>query len=251
MCVVCPKGKYSANDANHVCSYCPNGKSTSGTGTIQAAACSECTTGKYSNALETSGMCEPCPEGKSPFNEHAACKDCALGKSSPGGLEECILCEAGTYQSGLGKTACIDCPVGKISTADSTSFAARNKCDECDVGTYNDEIKQIVCKLCEAGTDSEDSSSYCGNCVAGKASDGTGKACASCLSGTYSSVKSAVCAECAAGYSTDGDRIGVRRRVMDFSGVLPFLRFCVSSNSSFALSFSPPLFHFISLLPFS
>ncbi len=107
---ICSSGNYCPDGLTMV--QCPIGTYNEKTGAESADDCLQCVAGKlcltaglsYPTAACTAGMY--CPgEGVE--------LQCPIGYMCPAGVNDPILCLAGTYQDEAGKDVCKDCPVGK------------------------------------------------------------------------------------------------------------------------------------------
>ena len=84
-------------------------------------------------------VCEDCSAGKYASADGLDCEKCPLGKSTSGltGQSECLECQAGYFQPGMGAADCEGCPVNFYSVAGSTD------CVQCPAGKST--------KICAAG----------------------------------------------------------------------------------------------------
>ena len=130
--------------------------------------CLSCGAGSYSNSDGTAW--ELCPKGR--YNDDA-------GTSSA-----CFMCGGGKYNGNSGGTSvsdCLDCGLGKFSTARSDS------CTDCGPGTYGPNANNSECTECGGGK-------YNGNSGATSASD-----CLDCGLGKFSTARSDSCTDCGPG----------------------------------------------------
>ena len=165
-----------------------------------ATACISCSTGKYglSAGATASGTCQLCQAGS--YNTGV-------------GIGNCSVCAAGTYGTGTGainSNVCIGCSNGTFSTASGASSSGL--CVGCQNGTYNTGVGQVNCSLCAAGTygtaTGYNAQAQCANCPSGTYSTNLGTTsaglCSSCPAGTFGNASGlSACLTCVAGaYST-------------------------------------------------
>ena len=101
------------------CSECGFGKFVSAEGT-SGAACSDCVMGRYNdqNVLAAT-VCLACGSGRYTSNVATTsltdCLLCALGKYFPTNVNSgtCSECPKGWYTDVIGKSICLECPLGK------------------------------------------------------------------------------------------------------------------------------------------
>ena len=215
LCTPCEGIKISNED--HTECVCPAGQELDENGD-----CAECQPGTYENE----GKCEPCEAGKvQPGTKQTSCTACTGGSvpnelltvcECPGGQHfdgdnNCIDCEAGTYekdgacepctdgkvQGTAGSTECVACTNGKVANEDLTDCVCQN--GEGVNATTGD------CETCEAGTHSENSA--CVECEAGSVQSSPGQVeCTACPGEKVPNADKTDC-ECPEGteLSEDGD----------------------------------------------
>ncbi|KAH8075002.1 hypothetical protein JL721_986 [Aureococcus anophagefferens] len=180
-CVDCEAGTYQDATGQSSCALADAGSFVQADGASEQTACDA---GKYSGSgAATDGA-----------SEQTACD---AGKYSGSGADECIDCEAGTYQDATGQSSCKladggsfvdamgaseqrECPAG------SFSGSASGKCDDCAAGTFQVLTGQSSCALAGQGF-------YAGNtgaseqtaCPAGSFSGSGASECLDCEAGTY------------------------------------------------------------------
>ena len=188
-CNACLKNSYSAAGAS-VCTTCPAGKYTTGTG---STSCISCPAGSY------------CVAGANP-------QSCPAGQYSPMNSASCSECGAGTYNSGTGNTGCSTCPAGYRCTGGANisqcpagyySNAGAVNCTRCAAGKYS-AAGSASCSSCPAGKYSSAGAASCTSCPAGKYSSAGASSCTNCPAGKYSAAGASSCSTCTAGYRCPG-----------------------------------------------
>ena len=186
----------------------------------------KCSLGEYRDVVTQ--RCQLCPNGKYSDNEkeEANCKSCSAGRHTTWSLDDvararqaCSSCDAGTYQSEIGRASCIPCPVGKYN--DEKGAVRKFDCLRCGLGKYgNAEDTQggtsmnHHCLDCPQGKYNNDqvgavSSQSCKGCPLGRYGTMAGainpmQQCEDCDKGRYSNVFGAKnreeCQKCERGY---------------------------------------------------
>jgi len=152
--------------------------------------CTPCELGTYKNQPGLAS-CDQCPAHSTTYGlgatEESECL-CDAGRFHAGGPELCTLCQAGTYSTSAGATACTECPGNTHSL--QGAFAV----DDC---FCNPGMFQLSTTLAETG---DISLPICEHCPAGKYKFVQGDfPCMECPANTDSNMSSVVC-DCAAGY---------------------------------------------------
>ena len=156
-CIICAIGTYSADGSTGICTSCPNGQTTSGTGKTTISDCfnkiTDCT------AQTSATVCTTCIGGKSPVNSGALCATpitdcttystaglcttCISGKAPVTGGASCVTaipdCTAQTSA-----TVCTVCGSGKILVNSGASCVTA--IENCAVQTTATE-----CTTCKEG----------------------------------------------------------------------------------------------------
>jgi len=230
-CDNCDAGKHQEKTGQASCKICGAGKYA----VAGSSQCYECEPGYY---FETSGAtsqfaCKGCPGGF--FQESrgaAACKECSAGRYEndlPGGANQqgstgtlvietsttygCTqVCQPGTYQDQTGQSVCKDCGAGKYSTV---TEAATNTCQSCPTGKYSSSLganSANMCISCPAGRyqtqEGASSESDCLYCPVGKYSQSGKNECISCdprkVTGVLTGATNCNFATCSNGYLSEG-----------------------------------------------
>ena len=198
ICSICPKGKYSDQEHNLVCTPCPYGTSSFVDGGSSVASCIACPTGKFINSVD--GSCGDCPIGSfSASPGLLSCSLCPAGKYGPNSsLSVCVNCLSGSYSAVLGavdSSVCTACLPGTYTTTGAS-------CLLCPQGKYGPNSLQTACLNCPAGMSSVAgliNSTGCTACPPGTYTV-TGLSCLLCPVGRYGSNSSAtVCVFCPPG----------------------------------------------------
>ncbi|GMI06610.1 hypothetical protein TrLO_g3179 [Triparma laevis f. longispina] len=134
-CNVCPSGTNNAV-ASTSCSPCPPGKIPTGT------SCDQCEKGKYGVFGATS--CAPC-KGDGQYADEVglpACKTALTGTKPTSDLQDIENCSPETFSVG-GKTECLQCESGKLSTEGAVGsqcepgqVPVNNACEKCEKGKH-------------------------------------------------------------------------------------------------------------------
>ncbi|VDK45152.1 unnamed protein product [Anisakis simplex] len=219
-CLPCPIGTYSDREGLKQCQQCPPGSSTSNLGSFSIKLCYErCPSGYYSETGLT--PCRACPKGFFQSNnaskeclhcrpgsttalpgassETDCAEECMPGWFSQNGLQPCIACPFGFYQSKTAQWTCDRCPEGtttfhqnatsihqcRIAVCDDIchpkSVCVDGKC-KCDYG-YAGYDCGVALNLCHAeyclneGRCSFDGNSTTCHCEDGNTTSFTGKRC--------------------------------------------------------------------------
>ena len=213
-CIACALGFYTNFTGQSACLACTNGSNTVGpnaSGFLQytesaATHCVACPTGQYSDPINNTGSCDPCPIGT--YQDSAGSQSCtpcpagtfvaAVGSDQ---LSDCVACPAGRYVATTGNDDqgdCISCPGGQY--VESTASDHISDCQDCPAGRFaanegNDEFAD--CIACEPGTfQPVAGTTECNNCTFGnQTEDGNGN---------YTNTSALACVQCAAGrYAID------------------------------------------------
>jgi len=245
-CSNCPTG-FHAKDLSKIkdekrkrhdgCTGCPRGKyGTSEEAIDQAAGCTECIAGRFSelDAVSTAHIsdsifCSPCEAGK--WNDQkgrtkeSECSNCNTGKYSTtiaSSLKSnCVDCSNGTYLEVVGadeELDCLTCPAGYVQETSGAAYClpctpgkhqhlkGKEKCTDCEIGrsTNINGNDQKECSLCPVGQKtSRTGSAECQNCGAGRYGD----SCKECQLGqhrTSSLDDPTTCVKCSIGrYQSD------------------------------------------------
>ena len=198
-CQNCIQGKYSSATgvtSSNLCNDCSPGKVSNEKGNDAEKNCHPCTEGTY---MDEAGKQQ--------------CKNCTSAETSKKGATICTKCDAGLFLSSIDSSSsstrkiCRGCPEGYISTY------GLDQCIMCGAGSYSNGSNQTNCISCEAGKHGTSSSqsfetTACGNCMHGKYSSATGLAdhsgCVPCQPGKYSTEEAGkdanTCQPCPQGY---------------------------------------------------
>ena len=105
----------------------------------------ECAPGKTSPGnVDT---CSKCPAGTYSGSGFKACEGCDIGRySGEDGQSSCALCAVGTFSPSLGASVCAGCPAGRYQQA-----SGQSDCSDCAEGTYTNEVGQAYCTQCNPG----------------------------------------------------------------------------------------------------
>ncbi|KAK3579234.1 hypothetical protein CHS0354_033305 [Potamilus streckersoni] len=195
ICEPCLRGTYrTAGIGIVVCQNCPNGFTTTGTGTTQISDCNivTCYPGTYRTVNNT---CEACPLGTyQPDFYQEFCSSC-------GPASNWLTEQVGSVRKDQCK---FFCPSGYAVTSNNT-------CDMCPIGYYKDNTINVfgLCIQCPSNslTASPGSTSInncsLAECPAGYQRDNTLNGCQPCAIGFYQpSVNQNVCISCQPNYST-------------------------------------------------
>ncbi|KAK7242273.1 serralysin-like protein [Aureococcus anophagefferens] len=205
-----------------------------------ASECDDCAAGTYQDATGQSS-CALADGGSFVQADGRAGADRVgdAGKYSGSGADECVDCEAGTYQDATGQSSCALADAGSFVQADGASeqtvlaamrgqvqrLRARRACDDCAAGTYQDATGQSSCALADGGSfvqadGASEQTARCGQ-VQRRADDSE---CAyACEVGTYSTEGSDthLCTLCPSGYSSVGKYKGATPRARASASACP------------------------------
>ncbi|KAH8052004.1 hypothetical protein JL722_10451 [Aureococcus anophagefferens] len=191
----CDAGKYSGSGASE-CDDCAAGTYQDATG---QSSCALATAASSSSGRRVGadrvrcGQVQRLRRGRRTASEQTACD---AGKYSGSGADECVDCEAGTYQDATGQSSCALADGGSFvkRTASEQTACERgqvqrlgaSECDDCAAGTYQDATGQSSCALADGGSFVQaDGASEQTACDAGKYSGSGADECIDCEAGTY------------------------------------------------------------------
>ncbi|KAH8055460.1 hypothetical protein JL721_10187 [Aureococcus anophagefferens] len=177
-CVDCEAGTYQDATGQSSCALADAGSFVQADGASEQTACDA---GKYSGSGASDGRA----------SEQTACD---AGKYSGSGADECVDCEAGTYQDATGQSSCALADAGsfvKRTASEQTacdagkySGSGADECVDCEAGTYQDATGQSSCALADGGSFVKRTASEQTACDAGKYS-GSARRVRDCAAGTY------------------------------------------------------------------
>ena len=185
ICVSCSAGTYKTSTGSAACTFCPSGKYSAAVGQTSETTCSACQA-----------------NSNSPAGSDAA-TDCACNAGFTGtNGGTCAICVAGKYKGGIGNLACLDCGVGKYSTA--TGQTAESTCIYCLAGKYSGAVAQTAessCLVCPSNSHAPAGSGSASNCVCNAGFAGsTGGTCGVCAAAKYKAgTGNVACSDCEAG----------------------------------------------------
>ena len=157
-------------------------------------------------AVNVSSCFGICPNGQ--YNKGGTCTNCEEGRYSDEPVNECKICPNGRYQHEAGKTSCLLCPLGQVSSTESVS------CTKCELGTYSNVHDVSACLGCpKARYQNSEGGTFCIPCPRGRY-ENTGKTrmvaleqCIVCGRGRYSTKNASQtvtdCQYCALGKYND------------------------------------------------
>lgn len=222
-CGVCPLGTYSP-EGSAACRFCPANLYTDGVNpgclacpaystSVEGATLNQCLCDVGYAMVWRQDMlwftCSPCGAGTyTPATGAVECLSCDPGTYTPlwttmgggEGFTACLVCQAGSYSSGLGGAGCTNCSRGFVQAS-----AGQSACAACTPGTFSNtttEAAALNCLECEAGTYSpSEGGTNCSVCTPGSyANDSMASACRQCEPGKYAEVDGSVwCWPCDAG----------------------------------------------------
>lgn len=133
---------------------------------------------------------------------------CKIGYAHAVGMSTCRICDPGTYNSQLGRTACSNCSVGMYSV--NYGAIGSETCVSCPVGQWSPEGSPN-CNLCPANSRAAAGSGSRTNCICDAGYTGlAGSTCVPCAAGTYKAATgSALCSACPALTSTSGAAVSL------------------------------------------
>ena len=129
VCSACVAGKYKINTGSAACSDCGIATYSTSTGATLAATCIPC----QANATSAAG---------SVGQEYCYCKS---GYAHAAGAYTCRICDPGTWNSQIGRTACSNCSVGLYSV--HYGATGNETCLSCPLGQWSPEGSPN-CNLC-------------------------------------------------------------------------------------------------------
>ena len=197
---ICNMG-YTGPDGG-VCSVCQPGSFKAQTG---SAACELCPNNTFSVDIGRNSSCVPCQANAvsaSGSASQASCY-CRIGYAHAAGVSTCRICDPGTYNSQLGRTACSNCSVGLYSV--NYGAIGSETCVSCPLGQWSPEGSPN-CNLCPANSRAAAGSGLRTDCICDAGYTGAdGSTCVPCAIGTYKDATgSAQCSACPALMSTSG-----------------------------------------------
>lgn len=197
-CTACVAGKYKTTSGSSACTDCGAGTYSTSTGATLAATCVSCPINTFSGA--SASACQPCQANATSVagsTSQAYCY-CKSGYAHVAGSYSCRICDPGTYNSQLGRTACSNCSVGLYSV--NYGATGNETCLACPLGQWSPEGSPN-CNLCPPNSSAPRSSGFVSNCTCGVGYTGPdGGMCSVCAAGHYKNVTgSSVCIICPAG----------------------------------------------------
>ena len=194
----CNAGYTGANGG--VCTACLVGSFKAQTG---SAACALCVNNTFSAETGRSSACEPCQANAvsaagSASQEYCYCNP---GYAHAPGMTTCRICDRGTWNSQLGRTACSNCSVGMYSV--NYGAIGSETCLTCPLGQWSFEGSPN-CNLCPANSRAGAGSGSQTDCTCDAGYTGAdGSTCVPCAAGTYKDASgSAACSACPARMSS-------------------------------------------------
>ena len=184
-CSACLAGSFKTQTGSAACELCPNNTFSADTG--RSSACAAC----QANAVSASG---------SVSQSYCYCKS---GYAHTAGMSTCRICDPGTYNSQLGRTACSNCSVGMYSV--NYGAIGSETCLMCPVGQWSPEGSPN-CNLCPANSRAGVGSGYLRSCTCDKGYTGAdGSTCVACPAATYKDATGpGTCSTCPALTSSSG-----------------------------------------------
>jgi hypothetical protein len=190
-----------------VCSACLPGTFKTQTG---SAACELCPNNTFSVDIGRTSSCLPCQVNAvsvagSVSQDYCYCKS---GYAHAVGMYTCRICDPGTYNSQLGRTACSNCSIGMYSV--NYGAIGKETCLTCPLGQWSPEGSPN-CNLCPANSRAGASSGFLKNCTCDKGYSGAdGSTCVACAAATYKETTGpGTCIACPALTSTSGAAVSV------------------------------------------
>jgi sugar lactone lactonase YvrE len=117
-CSPCPAGQDAVAPASTSCASCVSGFFNPG----QGQSCQNCLPGNFSNSLQGSTGCTPCPAGSFSGSAGAllaSCTPCQAGTSSSvigaSSISTCVPCPPNFFSDTAGASTCTPCPSGSLS----------------------------------------------------------------------------------------------------------------------------------------
>ena len=193
-CTDCPAGQTSTS-GDPICTNCPPGKHRGASSSSVVPGATGATDASDSGGA-TGTACVDCSAGQWSGIKAAACKPCALGKTSKPG-ESCAACPPGTWRGWVGTTPptanCTACKEGRYSAAEAANCTAcergkslgtpggQMRCPLCEAGSFQGDTGGLACVACAAGKTSYDGWSECRDCRVGEvAAEAGSKTCTKC-----------------------------------------------------------------------
>jgi hypothetical protein len=228
-CLVCPAGQTSLAGASVCRTACVAGKYVVGAGctdceagkysvNLDSPSCAGCLPGTYSTTVRatSASVCLMCPSNTFSSGNASACAACqanALSVAGSAGQEYCYckpgyahaagsytcrICDQGTWNSQLGRSACSNCSVGLYSL--NYGATGNETCLPCVLGQWSPE-GSANCNLCPVNSRAPVSSGLLSSCVCDAGYTGAnGATCTACPAGQYKTVTgSSACIVCAVG----------------------------------------------------
>ena len=206
VCLLCPAGTYSENNA---CSACPdNSNSPEGSTSID-----DCTANAGYFRLASSNTISSCPANSYSIDNaflqsHCLCNAGYTAQDAGTTMRrllddfQCVACGNGQYKVEAGPSDCLDCPdysshslTAETSAANCACNAgytgdadtgAADACSECGTGTYKSVTGSALCTACaDANQHSPAGSIDATACVCGAGYYANGGSCVACAVGKY------------------------------------------------------------------
>ncbi len=218
-CVACPANSYSGAVGANVSSTCTCNTGYTGS---DGGVCSPCSPGSFKTQTG-SAACALCPNNtfSAEVGRNSSCVSCQanavsasgsvsqnfcyckIGYAHAVGMSTCRICDPGTYNSQLGRTACSNCSVGLYSV--NYGAIGSEVCLSCPLGQWSPEGSPN-CNLCPANSRAGVGSGSRTSCICDAGYTGpAGSTCTSCVAGTYKAATgSGLCSACPALASTSG-----------------------------------------------
>lgn len=150
--------------------------------------CTTCPAGKYRNSTSLPAECTTCESGRYRIsttdpNLARQCVDCPEGRISTADFTYCESCTAGQFADAANRT-CVDCPAGRYAPS-----ALGDSCYECSSGYFSANGGAVSCDKCSSeygnAYTSEDGATKCDKCLAGYVRDDS-----------FNSATNGTCLEC-------------------------------------------------------
>ena len=197
-CTACVAGKYKTSTGSVACTDCLAGTYSTSTGATLAATCLLCPINTFSGA--SSSSCQQCQANAlsvagSASQEFCYCKS---GYAHVEGSYTCRICDPGTWNSQLGRTACSKCSVGLFSV--HYGAVGVETCLSCPLGQWSPEGSPN-CNLCPVNSRAGASSGAITNCACDAGFSGpNGGTCSACTTGQYKNASgTSACVNCVGG----------------------------------------------------
>mmetsp|Transcript_6475 Transcript_6475/g.11743 ORF Transcript_6475/g.11743 Transcript_6475/m.11743 type:complete len:1088 (+) Transcript_6475:165-3428(+) len=168
--------------------------------------CQICGAGRFSPSGNWNGGCNICEAGTYLSDDatdatlHASCTLCPPGTQLPlkgfpstghDHIDDCEVCEAGTFNPSPGAASCSVCPNGKVNVDTSATSNLHESCSACPPGKWNsgelpsDHDRPNDCFICEAGQYSNNphGATNCSDCEEGLSSSAGQQSCTICPAG--------------------------------------------------------------------